>query len=330
MRRAVIAWVVFLALSGAVPRIAQAQAQAQVPGGCAGPVFPLDRSWVVLDDGNNLRESGGADYAQARVLGVLNAWEEVTVLARQARWARVRTAKGQEGWVNDRCLAPYADVIRGSAVVKGYDPKDNCAYSPEWKTAFTADLDGDGRASTLKMVCRPWWGCSNHSVAVFGPDNALRYQGPDHGPSPLIFCLCDAGAYWPEVLGDIDGDGKAELIAEHSPSDVSLSTHTILRWNGRGFTPLRQDVALIEDKASPGFFAYTPRSAEAARDEREPRWIMSVSGLDPKRNLIASVYQYTRNAKTGDKDLHVGEGRFAARDTGFQLIGWIKPMAVSR
>jgi uncharacterized protein YgiM (DUF1202 family) len=39
--------------------------------------------FVVADDGNNLRASGGSDYRKAAVIAVLNRGDMVTVLSRQ-------------------------------------------------------------------------------------------------------------------------------------------------------------------------------------------------------------------------------------------------------
>ena len=36
--------------------------------------------------------------------------------------------------------------------------------------------------------------------------------------APLIFCQCDYGGYYPTLTGDLDGDGRAEILAEYSPS----------------------------------------------------------------------------------------------------------------
>lgn len=295
---------------------------------CESPVFPMDQSHVVLDDGNNLRQPGWPDPMKAPVIGRLDAWDEVRVLERRGKWATVATPDGREGVVNARCLAAYADIVAGRREVEGFPAKDNCAFSPDWKTRFSADLDGSGKASSLTLKCLPWKGCSNHGLSIAGPDGRILYSGPQKADSPLFFCLCDYGVYWPEAFGDMDGDGRAELLAANSPSDVSVGTFYLGRWNGAGFDTLRRDLALIEDPARPGFFAFAPPPENGDPAPAQLRWIMSFSGLDKAGKLVGSVYQYRKTAG-GQNDLFSGEAVFSMGPDGLTLLSWRKPFKKS-
>jgi uncharacterized protein YgiM (DUF1202 family) len=67
---------------------------------------------VVVDDGNNLRVKGGAEYQQAPIIGVLNKGDYVRVWKKKDQWAQVGTPEGLGGWVNARCLQGAPDKVK--------------------------------------------------------------------------------------------------------------------------------------------------------------------------------------------------------------------------
>lgn len=304
-------------LLAAVPAAALAQ------GICSAPHFAPEKSFIVVDDGNNLRERGGAGYASAAILKVINACKEVGLLRREGRWAEVETPDGLRGWINAKCLAPYAEFVAGKSAA-GMDPSiSGCAELDE-STSFPLDLDGDGAMETMRLACAPGVGCSNFTMDITDAKGGRVFEGPKYGASPLIFCLCDAGTYWPELAGDLDGDGRAELLAQYGPSDVSVSAFYLGRWNGHGFDTARNLVALLEDPARPETFVYAPFPEGEAMSEA--RWIMSFSGWEANGRVRGSVYQYKGDPAKG-YDLYYGEAVFTPQKDGFQLDSWTKPFA---
>lgn len=88
--------------------------------------------------------------------------------------------------------------------------------------------------------------------------------------SPLARTMFDARGY-PignagvcklEVAGDIDGDGKGEVVVQEPQSDVRPPRFRVLRWNGRGLEVVRS-LRLVEQ--SRGVFVWTDRFTERAR-----------------------------------------------------------------
>lgn len=306
-------------LLAAIPAAALAQ------GVCSAPHFPPETSFIVVDDGNNLRQWGGADYAKAPILATLDALDEVGLLRREGRWAEVETRDGLRGWINAKCLAPRAAFLAQNAD-KGDSIISGCAEIRE-RTSFPLDPDGGGRQETLRLTCEPGVGCSLFTMNVVNAGGEVVFQGPSFGESPLIFCLCDAGTYWPDLVGDLDGDGRIELLAEYGPSDVSVSSFYLGRWNGRGFDTLKNQVALLEDPARPGTFVYAPYPEGEGMSEA--RWIMSFQGPDADgrdSRIRGSVYQYKGDPAKGS-DLYYGEAVFAPFKDGFRLESWTKPFA---
>jgi len=79
---------------------------------------------------------------------------------------------------------------------------------------------------------------------------------------PLVFGEWDFGISMPEVVGDIDGDGRVELVAHAPQSDVSPTSFRVLRWTGNQFKPVF--VKSLTGKASPGaVFSWTNKPSNA-------------------------------------------------------------------
>src|SRR3989304_2949377 len=72
--------------------------------GCSGPAPPTPREIAyVRGAAVPLRDQLGP---AANLTGNLESGEEVEVLAKRPRWAQVRSARGQTGWVPSRFPAP--------------------------------------------------------------------------------------------------------------------------------------------------------------------------------------------------------------------------------
>lgn len=285
--------------------------------------FAPDSSFIVLNDGNNLRQWGGPDYAKAPVITVLNGWDEVTVLKQDGRWAEVQTADGRHGFVNSACLAPYADIVSGKKAVANFPDREACVFSRKLRTRFLAALDRDGKEDVITLRCAPWRGNPRMFMTVTGSDGRIRYQGPTSQDSPLIFHMSEGGAYWPELIGDIDHDGRAELLVLHAPSDDRVTGHTLMRWNGQGFDMVSTNSALIEDAPQSGMFAFVPNPEGHAPEGRCA--IVEFRSLDREGRLEAVVEKNDR--KGGARVTSRGTGLFEAVEGGFRLERWIAPLA---
>src|SRR3990167_1717547 len=71
--------------------------------GCSGPATTPREIAYVRGAAVPLRDQLGP---AANLTGNLESGEEVEVLAKRPRWAQVRSARGQTGWVQSRFLAP--------------------------------------------------------------------------------------------------------------------------------------------------------------------------------------------------------------------------------
>ncbi|GFK94397.1 hypothetical protein NNJEOMEG_02241 [Fundidesulfovibrio magnetotacticus] len=298
---------VLLALCLSLPQAPAALAQDF----CSVPEYPKAEARFVVDNDNNLRQWGGADYAKAPVIGKLDAGDMVRLLSLDGRWARVRTRDGKEGWVNAKCLAPYETFVTGKSAAGNYEGLIGCGPDERVKL-LKVDLDGDGRPETLRLTCESGNGCSNYFLDVLSPEGKTLFAGPREGLSYFIFCSCNAGEYLPETFFDLDGDGRKEMILLHPRSDVSPTPVEAFRFNGSGFDHVLVNKGFFGSKAEPDFL----RATDYPKDPNfEPFRYLYGLKVDDKGRLIASI------AGPGA----AGEAEVRYTPEGFRVVRWTAP-----
>lgn len=278
---------------------------------CTAPKFPREHSRIVVDDGNNLRKWGGKEYASAPILKVLKTGDEVRLIAQDAKWAEVETEEGMKGFVNAKCLAPYELFVTGKSAAGNYEALLGCGEKEKVAT-FLVDLDGDGKKETIRLTCESGVGCSNSFMDVLSASGQVLFKGPRHGNSPFIFCRCDAGEYQIKAAGDLDGDGKGEILTVVGPSDVSPAGFLLFRWTGAGFDEVWSESALVSSKESPDAFILSKRVFNSP----EPyRYLVGV-----ETNGEGVMVAHVAGADGGS-----GEAVVTLQQKAMKVVRWAKP-----
>ena len=161
---------------------------------------------------------------------------------------------------------------------------------PGWK--FTLDLNGDGRAE--KVGLRPFKSGDTTFQQLVVCDSAGRmlFEGPKtvtnnaYADHPLVFGgEFDLGEL--EVIGDLDGDGKVELIGTDQKSDVSPTGFRLLRWQNRAFRCVKRG-CLVPAPQRPATFVWSQdRGAVSWIDHfRATRRVAGEKALQVKVNVF--------------------------------------------
>lgn len=266
---------------------------------------------VVKDDGNNLRQAGGAGYRQAPILGVLNRGDRVTVHRQQGVWSEVTAPDGARGWVHSACLDP-AQTSDSQAKPS---PEAQATCPPDMPRRFSVDLDGDGRPETIRLEDIPNSQGGDGRLVVLDSQGTILWRGPV-GDAPLAFFCRDWGLYWPGIIGDVDGDGSVELLAQQPQSDVSPSSFLLARWTGQGFAVVSKGWSLLEQPAGSGRYV----NARYVYNGKPVAWIMQFLSLEAGGQLRASVY------KSAGSEVRTGVALVRLTPQGARLEKWLEPL----
>jgi hypothetical protein len=193
----------------------------------------------------------------------------------------------------------------------------------EWPTEgqayqrFQVDLDGDGSLETVALVAYRVEEASYFGqLMVNRADGQVLWAGPkpaDPG-DPLAFGAWDWGVAGLEVVGDLDRDGRIEVLGALPQSDVRPATFRVLRWNGSAFRKAFSR-CLVESPANSGRYQWTRPSDQY----QGLRWIGSFQSTARDGTCVAQVYD-TRNS-----GCRLGMALVAPDAQGFHVVRWIEP-----
>ena len=286
---------------------------------------------VVLDNGNNLRSYSGDNYKNAPILHVLNKDDTVKVLRQEGNWTEVIAATDPpdklnkvQGWVHTKCLISLSDVYS--------DPKrrENTYCSKQLPHSFRTQLDINLPNAEVRIEDVQSLSGGGGRLVVKDASGKLLWRGPllnlddidSSSYDPLFFNCTDIGIYWPSIIDDIDGDGRSEMIAADTQSDVSVSSFVVARWNGNAFVPIRKHESLVESPENSGRYLFQ-RFNYSANSPRE-RWIMRVTTLGGKGLVSASIYE--RNSGPKGDEYKNGEAQVRFDENGATVVKWINPL----
>ncbi|MDQ7823031.1 MAG: VCBS repeat-containing protein [Candidatus Eremiobacteraeota bacterium] len=214
-------------------------------------------------------------------------------------------------------IAAVMLITGGSAL-----PQDD--YTPPkagqiYKT-MQCDLNGDGvrekiAVKVTKVIDEGWLG----QLIVMDEKGKVLWEGPKgkdvKDSTPLVMRSLDWGVSLPELLADIDGDGKVEMLVPEPISDVRPCYYRSFRWNGKGFDFL-QSRALIESAPKSGLYKWS------STKEYKTRWIMNFSQGKSGSALLVGAYDMTDGCSYGRAEVKPAPG-------GFKIVRWIEPMKKS-
>jgi hypothetical protein len=184
---------------------------------------------------------------------------------------------------------------------------------------LTADLDGDGRLERIS-----WFRFAEteedgefFQVQVHDAGGRLLWASAKvlDSMDPLVFGNWHFGFSLPELVADIDGDGRMELVAPAPQSDVSPTYFRVFRWRDGRFQPADSGM-LLESPPGSGLFSWT------RGDQWQGTWISSFQAIQPDGTFQVEVFDYRGGANPRQGIALVTQ----ARD-GFQVRNWPRPLA---
>ncbi len=204
-------------------------------------------------------------------------------------------------------------VLGTAALAQDFDwPTEGQAYQ-----RFQVDLNRDGRPETLSLVAYEV-GESSYlgQLVVTRSNGSVLWKGPrpTDPADPMIFGAWDWGIAGLEVVGDLDGDGRIEILGALPQSDVRPATFRVLRWNGKAFQKVFAR-CLLEDPRNSGRY----RWSAPTDDYQGFRWIGSFESTARDGSSVARIYD------TIGSGVRLGTARVAPDSKGFHVVRWIDP-----
>lgn len=110
-----------------------------------------------------------------------------------------------------------------------------------------ADVDGDGKQERLEWKYIGEDNLFYYQLTLYNDDGSIMWSGPKKSNTynPLVAYTGDCDGNMPVILNDIDGDGNIELLLGGLPHEPVSPGYNIFRWDGNGFTMIKNTIHLI-------------------------------------------------------------------------------------
>jgi hypothetical protein len=187
--------------------------------------------------------------------------------------------------------------------------------------SISYDLNKDGKMETIGLAAyninadaEMFWG----RLQVADAAGKVIWQAPKatKNEQPFSFGMFPYGVCDLEWLGDLDGDGKAELLSPAPVSDVRPPTYRRYRWTGKVFEALSPKM-LLETPAGSGKFLWRD---PIDWDGSQPlTWVSQLSGAPAKK--VAEI-----TSSRADGALWGGQAEMSGNGLGLTVSSWTKKL----
>ncbi|NLI76441.1 MAG: YARHG domain-containing protein [Candidatus Riflebacteria bacterium] len=257
-----------------------------------------------IDDEGNVRDGPAT---QRRLLFTPPRGTRATILERQGEWLKLAFT-GQPaatGWThrkNVRFLAGNAAQAgaaqAGAAQAGAAQAGPPAAAGADPLAAFEAnghrvrerlDLDGDGTPEEISLRPAghdPAGDATRFHLVVEKVTGTSRQCLWEDTANEFPFVIADFGVEDLAAVGDLDGDGRIEIVSTEPASDVSPVRFRLLRWDGKRFVLVRRAFLVAPGTDAEGF-----RWQDAEPPAEAPHaWLYSIKSPEPGRPLSAWSY----------------------------------------
>jgi len=184
--------------------------------------------------------------------------------------------------------------------------------------SFTVDLNGDGKME--KVGLRAYNKTEEEylgQIVVSDSRGTTIWESPKmkdrNSTDPFLFGAFTAGCSLPEVVADIDGDGKIEMLITARISDVSPMPYLEFRWDGKKFVFIQEKVLMESSKGS-GEFAWQKRQSHSGC------WILSFKASKGDGTFLVYIFSRRDGKEMG------GQAEVRPTRSGFKVIRWVHPL----
>lgn len=275
----------------------------------AAPAYPIYREtrgrWVgALDDTRVYSSLEDARKGVARE-DEISVWNAFVLLGENGDWLHLADEDGDEFWAAASAFTDLDSFLK--------DPPPGALVNCEGyaSNTFRVDLDDKRKKAWILMHPHPTLTGGARIIEIWdrAKTTLLWHSGPldKTGRDNLLYCGQD-GDRRLQLAGDVDGDGKAELVIKDAQSEIGPGTFFFLRWNGEAFVPvLEKKQFFVVGQNSPDIFPAIGDEDALGNllDGRKRIWVDDFLAADGDGSVIASLTILEKDAQ--------GEGRARLR-----------------
>ncbi len=256
------------------------------------------------------------------------------VLDQQGGWLRVKDADvaddSENYWVAAKAMRPLDDFLNDPA------SREIVLACPDaLPKRIVLDLDEGRKQAVLRLITKPSLDGGDIRMEVWDsaekmllwstddPENSAE-RTAETGEFSVQFSCYPLGALWPQVTGDLDGDGKGDILYMESEAYRNPPPSlTMLTWNGKRFVLKQAFTLVVFADAMP---TSGPLDAEGPEDAKSRIYLESLLGLGKDGNIRATFIQDFPADENAPLKRGVGLFRLNKDGKTFAFGGWESPL----
>ena len=259
------------------------------------------------------------------------------VLEQRGDWLRVKDVDAEDDsesrWAAAKAMRPLDDFLNDPA------SKEIVLACPDaLPKRIVLDLDAAHKQAVLRLITKPSleggdirmevWDSAEKTLlwSTDDPENSAE-RAAESGEFSVLFSCYPLGALWPQVTGDLDGDGKGDILYMESEAYRNPPPSlTLLTWNGKRFV-LKLGFTLAVFAADMPVSG--PLDAEGPENAKSRIYLESLLGMGKDGNIRATFIQDSPADESAPLKRGVGLFRLNKDGKTFAFAGWESPLKLA-
>ena len=268
----------------------------------------------------------------AREADRANAWnQEYKVLEEKNGWLRLEDSDKETFWVAADKAMPV------DAFLKNPDFSDITRCEADLPARFVVTLDKEHPNAVVRMVKKPNANGGFAEMEVWdSAEKTLLWstegKANQAAEQPIEFaCYRAAERSWPTILGDINGDGKAEVLYRSMLKATAYSSQPfpsfiVLAWDGKAFVQRNMFMLALNAETMPASGPLLEEGYPGGVEEPKSRISLSelLAARDDGSFTAAVEQEYVTSEQPGKTGTAIL--RLSPDCKSFEFKGWETPL----